>query len=159
MRFLVQPALAPRSRAPVRTFLAFAALALLALAAQRVLAGGLSPAAVEARYLGAAEGEGLPAAALWEEVHAGAFGYGLVLFMLGALLAVCPAVPARARAALVGAAFAATVGDLLAPFAVVAAGGGGAVRVATFVAAAITLALLLGAVAVAFGRDGEEGRA
>ena len=73
MRFLVQPALAPRARAPVRVFLVFAALALAGLAVQRALAGGLSPAGVEAHYLGLVEGEGLPAAALWEEVHANAF--------------------------------------------------------------------------------------
>lgn len=153
MRFLVQPAAAPRSRAPVRIFLVFAALAVAGLAVQRVLAGGLSAAAVEARYLGGVDGEPLPAAALWEEIHAGAFVYGFVLFMLGALLALCP-LRARIRAALVAAAFAATLADLLAPLAIAAAGGGGALRVATFLAAAGALAVLLVAVATGFGRGG-----
>lgn len=151
MRFLVQPSAAPRSRAPVRAFLVFAALALVALGAQRVLGGGLSPAGVEAHYLGAAEGEGLPAAALWEEIHAGAFAYGFVLFMLGSLLAASP-VPARARGTLVAAAFAATLADVLAPLAIAAAGGGGALRVATFVAASASLATMLAVVAAASGR-------
>ncbi|HET8540611.1 MAG TPA: hypothetical protein VFL83_12130 [Anaeromyxobacter sp.] len=158
MRFLVQPAAAPRARAPVRIFLAFVALALAALAAQRFLAGGLSPAGVEALYLGAAGGEGLPAAAVWEEVHAGAFSYGFVLFVLGSLLAVCP-VASSTRTALVAVAFAATAADLLAPFAIAAAGGGGALRVATFVAALASLAAMLVAVARAFGREGGDGGA
>jgi hypothetical protein len=153
MRFLVQPAAAPRSRAPVRIFLVFAALAVAGLAVQRVLAGGLSAAAVEARYLGGVDGEPLPAAALWEEIHAGAFVYGFLLFMLGALLALCP-LGARVRAALVAVAFAATLADLLAPLAIAAAGGGGALRVATFLAAAGALAVLLVAVATGFGRGG-----
>jgi hypothetical protein len=153
MRFLVQPAAAPRSRAPVRIFVAFAALALAGLAAQRVLAGGLSAAEVELHYLGAGGGEALPAAALWEEIHQGAFVYGFVLFMLGALLALCPVRP-RVRAALVGMAFAATLADLLAPLAIAAAGGGGAVRVATFLAASASLAVLLVAVAAGLGRKG-----
>ncbi len=158
MRFLVQPAAAPRSRAPVRIFLAFAALALAGLAAQRVLGGGLSAAAVELHYLGAAEGEALPAAALWEEVHQGAFAYGFVLFMLGALLASCPVRP-RVRVALVGTAFAATLADLLAPLAIAAAGGGGTARVATFLAAQASLAALLVAVAAGLGRKGGDARA
>lgn len=153
MRFLVQPAAASRSRAPVRIFLVFAALAVAGFAAQRVLAGGLSAAAVEARYLGGVDGEPLPAAALWEEIHAGAFVYGFVLFMLGALLALCP-LRARLRAVLVAVAFVATLADLLAPLAIAAAGGGGALRVATFLAAAGALAVLLVAVATGFGRGG-----
>lgn len=157
MRFLVQPALAPRARPPVRIFLAFAALALLAFAAQRVLAGGLFPAAVEAFYLGGGEGEALSAVALWEEVHAGAFVYGFVLFVLGSLAASCP-LPPRLRTALVGAGFAATMADLFAPFAV-AAGAGGALRVATFVAAVLSMATLLTVVALSFGRGGGDARA
>jgi hypothetical protein len=156
MRFLVQPAVAPRSRAPVRIFLVFAALALAGLAAQRVLAGGLSPAEVELHYVGAAEDEALPAAALWEEIHQGAFVYGLVVFMLGALLALCPVSP-RVRAALVGTAFVATLADLLAPLVIAAVRGGGALRVVTFVAAAGSLLTLLVTVAAGFGRGGGEG--
>lgn len=157
MRFLVHAAAAPRSRAPVGIFLVFAALTLVGFGAQRVLAGGLSAAEVEAHYLGPAGGEPLPPAALWEEVHAGAFVYGFVLFMLGSLLAVGP-LPPRARAALLAAPFAATLADLVAPF-VVAAGGPGALRVATSVAAAATLATLLAAVAVPHARGGGGPRA
>lgn len=159
MRFLVQPApAAARTRAPVRIFLVFAALALAGFAVQRLLAGGLSAAEVEAYYLGAAGGEPLPAAALWEEVHAGAFLYGFVLFMLGALLAVCP-LPRRTCTALLGTAFVATLADLLAPFAIAAAGGAGGLRVATFLSATATLAALLVAVAVGFARARGDARA
>ncbi|HYG67218.1 MAG TPA: hypothetical protein VD838_06150, partial [Anaeromyxobacteraceae bacterium] len=74
MRFLVQPtpALAARARPPVRVFVLFAALALAGLAAQRIHAGGLSAAAVEAQYLGVTPEDALPAAAVWEELHVGA---------------------------------------------------------------------------------------
>ena len=155
MRFLVMSRAAPRARPPVRIFLAFAALALVAFAVQRVLAGGLSPAVIDAHYLGVDGGEALPAAALWEEVHAGAFVYGFVLFMLGALAALCP-VPARVRSALVAGAFVATLADLFAPFAIVGLGRGGALRVVTFVLAAGSVAALLAVVALSFG-GGEGG--
>ncbi len=156
MRFLVQPAAAQRARPPVRIFLAFAALALAGFAAQRVLAGGLSPAGVEAFYLGGGGSEALSAAAIWEEIHAGSFVYGFVLFMLASLAASCP-VPPRLRAALVGAAFATTMADLFAPFAVPALGG--AVRVATFLSASLSVAILFSVVAVSFGRGGGDARA
>jgi hypothetical protein len=151
VRFLVIPRAAPRARPPVRIFLAFAAVALVAFAVQRILAGGLSPAEIDVRYLGAGGGEAIPAAALWEEVHAGAFLYGFVLFMLGSLAALCP-VPARARGALVAAAFVSTLADLFAPFAIVSLGRGGALRVATFVLASASVAALLAVVALSFGR-------
>jgi hypothetical protein len=153
VRFLVQPAAAARARPPVRIFLVFAFLALLGLAAQRVLAGGLSPAGVEAHYLGAGGSEPLPAAALWEEVHAGAFVYGFVLFMLGSLAVTCP-LSARLRTGLLSVAFGSTLADLLAPFALLALGGGGVLRVGTFVLAALSLAVLLGVVAASLGRAG-----
>lgn len=156
MRFLVHPAAAPRARPPVRIFLAFAALALAGFAAQRVLAGGLSAARVEAFYLGGGGGEALSAAAIWEEVHAGAFVYGFVLFMLASLAALCPLSP-RVRAALVGATFVTTMADLFAPFAIPALGG--LLRVATFVLAAGSIATLLTVVAVSFGRGGGDPRA
>lgn len=156
MKAFVQPGAAPRARLPVRTFLLFAALALLAFGVQRALGGGLSSAEIEAHYLGAGEGEALSAVALWEEVHAGAFVYGFVLFMLASLLALCP-VQARTRRRLVALAFLATLADLFAPFAVVALGGG-AIRVATFVLASASLALLLAVVAIGFGR-GDPARA
>lgn len=151
MRFLVQPGTAPRARPPVLVFLLFAALAVAGLAAQRVLRGGLSAAGVEAFYLGGGGGERLSAAAIWEEVHAGAFVYGFVLFMLGALLAVGP-VPARVRAVLLGAATVATLADLFAPFAILALGAGGILRVVSSLAAWSSLAALLAVTAVGLVR-------
>ncbi len=154
MRFLVQPALTARTRPPVRIFLVFAALALVGFAAQRALSGGLSPAGVEAYYLGAGGGEPLAAVALWEEVHAVAFVYGFVLFMLGSLAASSP-LPPRLRTGLLWTAFGATLADLFAPFALLALGAGGALRVATFAAAGLSLAALMAAVVISFGRGGD----
>lgn len=153
MRFLVHPSLAPRARAPVRAFLLFAALALAGFAAQRVLAGGLSPAGVEAFYLGPGGEEPVAAVALWEELHVGAFVYGFVLFMLGSLAAVSPAAQGTRRV-LFGAAVLATSSDLAAPFVVSAAHGAGALRVATFVLAMGSLAALLALAAWATARTG-----
>jgi hypothetical protein len=153
VRLLVQPGLAARGKPPVRVFLLFAALALGAFAMQRVHAGGLSPAGVEAFYLGPDALEPLSAVAIWEEVHVGAFVYGFVLFVLGSLLAVSPA-PDVLRRGLFGLAVAAALADLFAPFAIVAAGGGGALRVATFAAALLAVAALLGSTALLFGRAG-----
>jgi hypothetical protein len=152
MRFLVRSAGRPRSRAPVRIFLAFAALALAGWAVQRVRAGGLAPGEVEAYYLGLGGGEPVPPAALWEEVHVGAFVLGFTLFTLGALLVVSP-VPDRLRTGLLVTAAAAALADLFAPFVVLALGGWGVVRVATFVAAALSSAALLAVVALRFGRE------
>jgi hypothetical protein len=158
MRFLVQPTPegVARSRPPVRAFLLFAALALAGLAVQRAASGGLSPEGVTALYLPG--GEPLPAAALWEEVHAGAFLYGFVLLMVGSLLAVCP-VPARLRGGLFAAAVVGTLADLFAPFAIVALRGGGALRVATTLAALVTLAALLALAAGSYGRTPGRARA
>jgi len=146
------PSSGSRVRAPVRIFLVFAALAVAGWAVQRVRAGGLSPAEVEAYYLGFGGGEALAPAALWEEVHMGAFVHGFVLFMLGALLAVSP-VSDRLRAWLVGGAAAAALMDLFAPFAVVALHGGGVLRVATFVLAVGSTAALLAVVALRHGAE------
>lgn len=153
MRFLVQSTLEgiARARPPVRAFLAFAALALAGLAAQRILNGGATAAGVEAFYLPG--GDPLPAAALWEEVHQGAFLDGVLLLMLGSLLAVSP-VAARTRAWLLAAAAVAAVADLLSPFAVVALRGAGGLRVATSAAALLSIGTLLAVVARAFGRAG-----
>jgi hypothetical protein len=158
VRFLVHRAgdAVARSRPPVRVFLVFAALAVLGLAAQRVLNGGLTPSGVEAFYVAA--GEPLPAVALWEEVHTGAFVYGFVLLMLGSLLAVCPLTP-RARGPLLGAAVAATLADLFAPFLVVRVDGTAALRVVTFVAAMLTVSALLVVVATRYGRTPRRGDA
>ena len=153
MRFLVLPRAVARARPPVRVFLSFAALAIVALAAQRIVSGGLSPAEIEAHYLGAGGGDALPAAALWEEVHAGAFVYGFVLFMLGSLAVLCP-VSSRVRNGLLAVAFSATLADLFAPFAIVGFGRGGALRVATFAVATLSVAALLAVVALSFGRGG-----
>jgi hypothetical protein len=151
MRALVQPGLAARAKPPVRVFLLFAALALAAFALQRALAGGLSPAGVDAFYLGVGGGERLSAVAVWEEVHVGAFVYGFVLFMVGSLLAACAA-PDGLRRGLFRAAVAAALADLFAPFAILAAGGGGVLRVVTFAAALLAIAALLAAAAILFGR-------
>jgi hypothetical protein len=153
MRFLLQPTAEglARARPPVRAFLVFAALALVGLAVQRVGNGGASAAGVEGFYL--AGGEPLPPAALWEELHTGAFLYGSLLLVLGSLLAVCPVTP-RARAVLFGAAVATALADLGSPFAVVALGGAGALRVATSAAALLATGTLLTVVAVGFGRAG-----
>jgi hypothetical protein len=156
MRFLVSPdPWLDRARPPVRWFLVFAAVLIAALAAQRGLAGGLTPDGVAAFYLGPDGTEPLAAVALWEEVHVNAFLYGFLLFMIGALLAVSP-VPPRVRAGLVGAGSAAALADLFAPFAVVAAHGAGALRVATFSA---TILLLACGVGVVFARFGAPARA
>ncbi|BDG06421.1 hypothetical protein [Anaeromyxobacter oryzae] len=151
MRFLVQPtpeALA-RARPPVRAFLVFAALALAGLAVQRIANGGLTASGVEGFYL--AGGDPLPAAALWEEVHTGAFLYGFVLLVLGSLLAVSP-VPAWVRGPGFTAVVAATLADLFAPFAVVRLHGAGGLRVATSVAALVGVAALVAVAWVAYGR-------
>ena len=65
--------------------------------------------------------------------------------MLGSLLAVCP-VPPRARALLFAGAAIASLADLFAPFAVVALGGAGALRVATSAAALLATGALLAVV-------------
>jgi len=116
MRFLVQPApdALERARPPVRAFLAFAAVLLVAMVAHRAVQGGLSPADLE-RLLEPAPGERLGPVALWEEVHQGAFLYGFLLLTLGSLLAVCPVAP-RLRGGLLGVGTAAALTDLLAPF-------------------------------------------
>jgi hypothetical protein len=158
MRWLVQPSAAVRARAPVALFLVFAALALAGLAVQRLQAGGLSPVEVEAFYRGVEGSEPLSAAALWEEVHVGAFVYGFVLFMLASLAAVAPRLYG-VRASLVGVAFAATLADLFAPFAIVARPDLGGLRVATFAAATGAMWALLAAVAVERVRVGRDARA
>lgn len=153
MRFLIQstPEGIARARPPVRAFLAFAALALAGLAAQRILSGGATAAGVEAFYLPG--GDPLPAAALWEEVHLGAFLDGALLLVLGSLLAVSP-VAGRTRAWLLAAAAAAALADLVSPFAVVALRGAGGLRVATSAAALLATGALLAVVAGAHRRAG-----
>ena len=144
-----------RARPPVRWFLVFAAVLVVGLAAQRGLAGGLTPSGVAAFYLGPDGTEPLAAVALWEEVHVNAFLYGFLLFMVGSLLAVSP-IAARLRAALLWGGSLAALADLFAPFAVVQAGGAGEIRVVTFAATMIFLACGVG---VAFARFGAPVRA
>lgn len=155
MRFLVDPSAArlARARAPVRAFLAFAALAVAAHLLQRAAGGLLSPEAVELHYLGAEAGEGLPLAARWEELHAAAFTYGLTLFMLGSLLPHCRLRPA-VRTGLFAAAVASAALDLGAPFVLVALGGGGGLRVASTLLSALALLAAIAAALATFGPAG-----
>lgn len=115
MRFLVSraPEALARARPPVRAFLAFAVLLLLAAAAQRAARGALAPAGVEALYA-PAEGERFGSVAAWEALHQGAFLYGFLLLALGSLLAASPA-SARLRGALLAASTAGALLDLGAP--------------------------------------------
>lgn len=158
MKFLISPTREALSRArpPVRLFLGFSAVLLLAVGAQRVVAGEYTPAGVFERYLGAGEpGDAMPLAALLEDLHAGAFLYGFLLLMLGALLVVSP-VGERARRFLTYGATAACAFDLASPFLVVWLHGASALRL---ISSALALGLLLANVAVlarAFGRAGPE---
>jgi hypothetical protein len=157
MRFLVAPGgeALERARPPVRWFLGFALLLVVALAAQRAAGGGLTPAGVAAHYLGPDGLEPVAAVALWEEVHVNAFLYGFLLVMLGSLHAASP-LAARTRGLLLFGGAVAAAADLAAPFAIVAAGGLGALRVVTFAA---TAAFLLAGVAAAYARFGRPVRA
>ena len=156
MRFLTAPGSASweRARPPVRWFLVFALVLVVALTVQRGAAGGLDPARVETHYLGPGHAEPLPVVALWEEVHVNAFVYGFLLLVLGSLNAVSPLAPWTRRLLLIGgAAFA--LSDLFAPFVVVAASGLGWIRVVTFSATSVLLAT---GIVVAFVRFGRAGR-
>ncbi len=115
MRFLVTraPDALARARPPVRAFLAFAALLLVAAAAQRAVRGALTPAGVEALYA-PAEGERYGSVAAWEALHSGAFLYGFLLLALGSLMAVSP-VGSRRRGALLAVSTAGALLDLGAP--------------------------------------------
>lgn len=115
MRFLVTraPDALARARPPVRAFLAFTALLLLAAVAQRAARGALTPAGVEALYA-AAEGERGGSVAAWEALHAGASLYGFLLLALGSLMTLSPASP-RLRGTLLAASTAGALLDLGAP--------------------------------------------
>ncbi len=155
MRFLVSPTREALSRArpPVRLFLGFSALLLLAVGGQRAAGGELTPAGVFERYLGLGDpADVMPPAALVEELHGGAFVYGFLLLMLGSLLVVS-AVGERARRLLTYGAALACALDLAAPFAVVWLRGAGGLRVATFVLAAGLLLASGFVVLRTFGRD------
>jgi hypothetical protein len=140
-----------RARAPVRWFLVFALLLLVALVVQRSAAGGLSGPGVEAHYLGEGGLEPLAGVALWEEVHATAFVYGFLLFVLGSIHAVAPLAP-RVRTLLLAATGAAALADLFVPFLVVAGRGLGWLRVGTFCAAVGLLAACTIVALLRFGR-------
>jgi len=157
MRFLVQPApeSLERARPPVRVFLAFSALLILAAVASRAAHGALTPAGLE-QILEAVPGERLGPVALWEEVHQGAFLYGFLLLALGSLLAVCP-VSRRVRGGLLWVATAAAFLDLGAPFLPVAFPGfpGWAeLRIGAFLVATCALLAMAGLAFTTFGREG-----
>jgi hypothetical protein len=156
MRFLVHPApeALERARPPVRAFLGFTALLLLAWVASRAAHGALTPSGLE-RILEPAPGERLGPVALWEEVHQGAFLYGFLLLALGSLLAVCP-VPRPARGALLGLATAAALVDLGAPFlplCVPGFPGWAALRIGAFLVAVGALLAMTGLCWTTFGRE------
>jgi hypothetical protein len=160
VRFLIQPApdVLDRARPPVRAFLAFAALLVVAAVAHRAAQGGLSPAELE-RLLEPAPGERLGPLALWEEVHQGAFVYGFLLLTLGSLLAVCPVAPG-VRNALLAVATAAALADLLAPFlplAVPGFPGWAALRIGAFLVAAAALLASTVLAWATFGRPARRG--
>ncbi len=157
MRFLVTraPDALARARPPVRAFLAFAVLLLLAGAAQRAARGSLAPAGVEALY--DPSGQRLGSVAAWEALHAGAFLYGFLLLTLGSLLAASPARP-RVRRALLAASTAGALLDLGAPLLPALRPGfpGWALlHLAGFAAATVGL---LASCAVAWARFGAPGR-
>lgn len=156
MRFLVHPApdALDRARPPVRMFLAFTALLLIAWVASRAAHGALSPSGLE-RILEPGPGERLGPVALWEEVHQGAFLYGFLLLALGSLLAVCP-ISRAFRGALLGVATAAALLDLGAPFLpLVLPGfpGWAALRIGAFLVAVGALLAMTVAGWVTFGRE------
>jgi len=155
MRFLVQPTpeALDRARPPVRVFLAFAVLLLVAAAAQRASQGALSPEGLE-RLLEAAPGERLGPLVLWEEVHQGAFLYGFLLLALGSLLVVSPVSP-RARGTLLAVSTGAAMVDLLAPFVPLLAPsvpGWAGLRIAAFAVASGALLVSAAVAWATFGR-------
>jgi len=155
MRLLVQPTpeALDRARPPVRIFLAFAVLLLVAAAAHRASQGALSPDGLE-RLLEAAPGERLGPLALWEEVHQGAFLYGFLLLALGSLLVVSP-VSSRVRGALLAVSTGAAMVDLLAPLVPLVAPslpGWAALRIAGFAVASGALLASAAVAWVTFGR-------
>jgi len=156
MRFLVQPApeSLERARPPVRVFLAFSALLIVAAVASRAAHGALTPAGLE-QILEPVPGERLGPVALWEEVHQGAFLYGFLLLALGSLLAVCP-VSRGVRSGLLWVATAAAFLDLGAPFLPVAFPGfpgWAALRIGAFLVATCALLAMAGLAWTTFGRE------
>lgn len=155
MKFLVlrSPEALDRARPPVRAFLLFSALLLVASVAQRAAQGALTPAGVDA-LLAPAEGDRLGSVAVWEAVHAGAFLYGFLLLGLGSLLAACPLSP-RLRGVLLAVATGGALADLLAPLLPVAAPwfpGWAALRLLGFAAATLALLASVAVAWVSFGR-------
>jgi hypothetical protein len=156
VRFLVQPAtgMLERARPPVRAFLAFAALLLVAMVASRAAHGALDPEGL-ARILEPAPGERLGPLALWEEVHQGAFLYGFLLLTVGSLLVVCPVSP-RLRGLVLGVTTAAALVDLLAPFlplAWPAFPGWAELRIGGFAVAVAGMLAMVGLAFATFGRE------
>ena len=158
MKFLVHPhrsALA-RARPPVRLFLGFCAVLLLAMAAQRGVEGELTPTGVIERYLGSGDStDVMPLTALVESLHTTAFVYGFLWLMLGSLLVVSP-VNERFRQVLTFGGAAACACDLASPLLVVWLRGAGLARVVSF---ALAWGLLFTSVVVllrTFGRADPE---
>lgn len=157
MRFLVNraPDALARARPPVRAFLAFAVLLLVAGAAQRAARGALGPAGVEALYR--PDGQRFGSVAAWEALHAGAFLYGFLLLTLGSLLAASPASP-RLRGGLLAVSTAGALLDLGAPLLPAldpGFPGWALLHLAGFAAATLGL---LAASLVAFARFGAQAR-
>lgn len=158
MKFLISPTrdALERSRPPVRLFLGFSLLLLLASAVQRGAEGELTPAGVLERYLGSGEpSETMPLAALVESLHVSAFVYGFLLLMLGSLLVVSP-VSERLRQALTFGAALSCAFDLATPWVVVALRAGASMRVVSFVLAAGFMVASVFVIARAFGRETSE---
>jgi hypothetical protein len=158
MRFLVQPVpeALERARPPVRAFLAFTALLLVASVASRAAHGALTPAGLE-QILEPGPGERLGPVALWEEVHQGAFLYGFLLLALGSLLAVCP-VSRAVRGGLLAVATTAALADLGAPFLPLAFPGFPGWAALRIVAFAVAQGALLAMTGIAWSRFGREGK-
>ena len=155
MKFLVSPTREnlTRSRPPVRIFLGFSLLLLLAMAAQRVVEGELTPSGVQERYLGSGDpSDAMPLSALVESLHVSAFVYGFLLLVLGSLLVVSPVNESLRRWLTFGGA-AACAFDLATPWLVVALRGGAEMRVASFVLAAGFMVGSVFVLARTFGRD------
>ena len=156
MKFLVSPtkeSLA-RARPPVRLFLFFTALLLVALGASRAASGELTPAGVFEHYLGTGDvSERMPLTGLLEELHTGAFLYGFLVLMLGSLLVVSPVRDVARRVLTYGGALACVL-DLASPFAVMRWSVAW-VRVGSFVLAFGALLAMVVVLSREFARPGE----
>ena len=154
MRFLVgpgRPAL-DRMHGLVRMFLGFAALLVVATVAQRWAQGELTEDGLVLLFADAEQpGGALRSAIVWEQLHAGAFLYGFLIFTVGSALAVCPVRPAVRGGLILGAGVAA-LGDLLLPFGAFRLPHWAALRTASFLAVAGIVLVMIVVVWARFGR-------